>query len=139
MRRNFHAVMLDIASIMSRQALCQKRQVGCVLVDRQRRVLAMGYNGRPRGMPNCIGTTQCAGGCEGLHAEINAIMTTDADKIHACYVTTAPCWHCTKALAATQCREIWFADAGTEEPRAVNFWRGISLLHCWTHYENLMP
>ena len=103
--------MMKIAQAISERSTCARRQVGCVLTDRNGRVLSMGHNGVPRGHHHC--TERPCGGqgfasgqgleaCQAIHAEQNALMfCSDIEKIHACYVTTSPCEHCSKMLLNT--------------------------------------
>ena len=120
MRPTITETMQALAETLARRADCAKRQVGCVLVDEHNRILGAGYNGRPRGTPNCS-KAPCIG-CDGVHAEVNALLQADPDRIRVAYVTHAPCWHCVKALANTMCHTIVFADMSTEEQRSVNLW-----------------
>jgi dCMP deaminase len=70
-----------LAHLASRRSNCMKRRVGCILTLNNR-VLATGYNGTPRGLPNCLdgGCGRCNSGkkagfnlseCLCLHAEEN--------------------------------------------------------------------
>lgn len=58
---------MRLASLASLRSNCMKRRVGCVLV-RERRVVATGYNGTPRGVRNCNegGCGRCNGEGDGL-------------------------------------------------------------------------
>ena len=89
MRPALDTTMIAIAQILAQRATCSKLAVGCVLTDRQGRILATGYNGVPRGCPHCIdvpcpGANAPAGAdlCEAVHAEQNALLQCkDIDKI----------------------------------------------------------
>lgn len=70
-----------------------KRRVGAILV-RQNRVLATGYNGTPRGLPNCNagGCSHCnytdksnliSNECLCLHAEENALLEAGRERVGA--------------------------------------------------------
>jgi dCMP deaminase len=80
-----------LASLASRRSNCMKRRVGAVLV-RQNRVLATGYNGTPRGLPNCNegGCSHCnltnkinlvTNECLCLHAEENALLEAGRERV----------------------------------------------------------
>lgn len=112
---------LDLATLVAQRATCARRQVGCVLVNKQGHILATGYNGPPRGFQHCTHETPCAGAalpsgtgleaCEAVHAEQNAMLQCrDVELIDTCYVTTAPCVTCTKLLLNTSCRRIVFVN-----------------------------
>ncbi len=107
-----------LAKLVALRGTCPRRRVGCVLVDDRRRVLATGYNGAPRGIPHCgqEGST-CYGAslpsgsglevCQAIHAEQNALLQcTDPDRVHAAYVTVAPCSTCAKLLLNTGMKRL---------------------------------
>lgn len=137
MRPILFDTMLAVARQLAMRAECQKRQVGCVLLDKQLRIIGSGYNGRPRGMSNCTGSDVCRNGCEGVHAEINALLQCKGDDVTVAIVTHAPCWHCTKALINTACHMLYFGDASTADPRAETLWlnagRAWQQAHTSTH------
>ncbi len=102
---------IQIAHLVKTRATCPRRQVGAVLV-RDRRILATGYNGSPRGLPHCppLGPENdwpegCmrAGHCiRSLHAEQNALLQAAMMGV-ACsdatmYVTCLPCNTCAKMI-----------------------------------------
>lgn len=126
-RIGFDEICLLVAHVISQRGTCARRQVGCVLTDVKNRIIATGYNGRPRGWPHClddgsVDAYACAGvsapsgvdldGCEAIHAEQNALLQCDnVDLVHTCYVTVSPCVACVKLLLNTGCRRIVFAQA----------------------------
>lgn len=105
MRPSLDETMLGVALVLAARASCYKRQVGCVLVDGSGRIIGTGYNGRARGLMNCE-QLACGASCEGVHAEINALLQSRADWAHTAYVTCFPCWHCAKSLLNSGCKEI---------------------------------
>jgi dCMP deaminase len=128
---------LQIAAVMAQRGTCIRRQVGCVLVDKEGFILATGYNGVAAGRRHCI-TNPCPGAeassgerldeCEAIHAEQNAILRlSDPRKVYSAYCTTSPCISCVKLLLGTSCQrivfkelyahpqsEIWWKEAGRE-------------------------
>lgn len=107
-----------MARLVSERSTCARRQVGCVLVDSHRHVLATGYNGVPAGWRHCT-DHPCpgAGGasgeqldlCEAIHAEQNALLQCeDVQTIWTAYCTDSPCITCVKLLLNTACRRIVF-------------------------------
>lgn len=122
-----------MARLVASRATCSRRQVGCVLVNARRHVLATGYNGPPAGFPHCI-DEPCAGAglpsgtgleaCQAIHAEQNALLQChDVYAIDAAYVTTAPCVTCTKLLLNTSCRRIVFSQHYPHAAEASALWR----------------
>jgi dCMP deaminase len=76
-------------------------KVGAVVVDAKRRVIAMGYNGFPRGVDDsperyADRPTKYA---HVVHAELNAILNA-LGPVEGCtlYVTLEPCTTCAKAI-----------------------------------------
>lgn len=111
---------LSMARLVSTRSTCVRRQVGCILVDKNNFVLATGYNGVGKGQVHCI-TTPCAGAnfprgkgldkCEAIHAEQNALLQCkDTQKISKAYITMSPCITCGKLLLNTSCQEIIFSE-----------------------------
>lgn len=110
-RPSWDSYFMQIASLVATRATCPRRQVGAVIV-RDRRILATGYNGAPRGLPHCPDggpdhdwPTGCmkAGHCiRSLHAEQNALLQAAMIGVPcagaAMYVTCQPCNACAKMI-----------------------------------------
>lgn len=137
-------VYLQMAETLATRGTCPRRKVGCILTDRDGRVLSMGYNGVPAGQPHCSdpcsGST-CKGAsypsgqglefCEAIHAEQNAIlMLPDPRDLHTAYCTTFPCNSCIKLLLGTNCQRIVYRE-GYPHGESVSWWklRGRSIIH----------
>ncbi len=120
---------LIMARLVSRRSTCARRQVGCVLVDEHKHVLATGYNGVASGKTHCTDKpcpgAKCKPGenldlCEAIHAEQNAILQCkDSQKIRTAYITTAPCVTCTKLLLNTSCKTIVFIESYPNSGRKI--------------------
>lgn len=116
MRPDLDTTFMEIAQVLARRGSCAKLQVGCVLVDDDGHIVATGWNGRPRAMGNCH-ETPCQEGCNGIHAEVNALLRAQG-KARVAYVTHAPCWHCMKTIANSGVWRIVYADSATLEDRS---------------------
>lgn len=104
---------MEIAHLVATRATCPRRSVGAVLV-KERRILATGYNGAPRGISHCPNDGQgqfneWPGGClkaghciRALHAEQNALLSAAMIGTPCAgatiYVTCQPCNMCAKML-----------------------------------------
>ena len=103
---------LKIAEVVASRSSCTRRKVGAVIV-RDHYILATGYNGTPKGLPNCDegGCPRCAGNapsgtslteCLCSHAEENAIVQAayhgTAIVGGEIYCTITPCIHCAKMI-----------------------------------------
>lgn len=125
MRPSRDQYFMDMARHVATRSTCARRSVGCVVVDFMGRVLSTGYNGVPPGYQHCT-DVPCAGAnlpsgtgldiCQATHAEINALLfCSDIRKIHAVYITTAPCMSCIKAIMASSCSDIIFGEPYSDE------------------------
>jgi len=125
---------LTMAKLVSLRGTCARRQVGCILVDKDRHILATGYNGVPKGVRHCI-DVPCPGlkhagdptkldECEAIHAEQNAILQCkDVREIFYCFVTVSPCTSCVKLLQNTNCKSIIFSEE-YKDTNARRLWKG---------------
>lgn len=111
-RLSWDEYFMQIAHLVAKRATCLRRAVGAVLVM-DKRIIATGYNGPPRGLRHCTETgclrTQLnipSGErheiCRGLHGEQNAIIQAAVHGISiegaTLYCTTQPCVICSKML-----------------------------------------
>lgn len=98
----FMAMAYQLASLST----CPKRQVGCILLDKNLRVIGSGYNGVVSGAQHCNGED-----CNCVHAEINALDNCKT-RIDVTYVVTtcAPCSDCFSALSNWPIETIYFAE-----------------------------
>lgn len=141
-RLGVHDYFLLMARLVALRGTCLRRKVGCVLVDKKRRVLATGYNGTPAGQPHC-GDPDCLcdgqryrsgeglDACYATHAEQNALLQcTRPDDVHDAYVTVTPCVTCAKLLLNTGVRVViaWEAYAHDEETKKILNASGVKLV-----------
>ena len=103
--------------MVASRSTCDRAMVGCVLVNRDHRIVSTGYNGSVSGNPHCddVGHTMRGGHCIAtIHAEMNAILYCAKEGIPTkgtiCYVTHFPCLNCTKALIQAGICEIIYKD-----------------------------
>jgi len=81
---------------------CRRDKVGCVVFPKDfSRVVAIGYNGPPRGCDNgsCSGEE---GLCGCAHAETNAMVSGLVGEGLVLFSTRSPCIHCGCAIANCQ-------------------------------------
>jgi dCMP deaminase len=95
---------LGIAEAVSKRASCPRFSVGAVIVDKNNRILATGYNGAPSLQEECteIGCNIIDDHCKrAVHAEINAYRYIPFEKAYLSsrlYVTLEPCDRCNQIL-----------------------------------------
>ena len=111
---------LKMARLVSTQATCPRRAVGCVTVNKHGHVLSTGYNGVPSSYVHCI-DHPCGGEgfksgeglevCMATHAEQNAMLQCrDVMTISTMYLTLTPCITCAKLIANTSCRKVIYSE-----------------------------
>ncbi len=83
---------LDIAETVSKRSTCLRKQYGAIIVKNDI-IISTGYNGAPRGRKNCSDLQYCMRNklgiprgeryelCRSVHAEANAIIAADRDKM----------------------------------------------------------
>ena len=110
-RISWDEYFMSMAELASRRSTCLRRHVGAVIV-RDNQVLSTGYNGAPKGLPNCCDLNECLRKklgipsgerhelCRAVHAEANAITQCAVNgtscKGSTLYVTA--CIMCTKQI-----------------------------------------
>ena len=115
---------MRMAYLASTRSTCTRRKVGAVIV-KDKRILATGYNGPPKGLAHCD-ITGCIREdlnvpsgerhelCRGLHAEQNAIIQAAVHGVSikdaTIYVTNHPCVVCAKMLINAEIKEIVYAE-----------------------------
>lgn len=125
MRISKNAYYLNIAKAVAARSTCLRRQYGAVIVAGDE-IIATGYNGSPRGEPNCCDAGECYcskhstpvdsraaehggqyGACVAVHAEQNAIISASRRDMRgavlylACLddsVDPAPCNYCDRMI-----------------------------------------
>eukprot|EP00172_Hildenbrandia_rubra_P004564 Plantae.Rhodophyta-Hildenbrandia_rubra.ctg9445.p1 GENE.Plantae.Rhodophyta-Hildenbrandia_rubra.ctg9445~~Plantae.Rhodophyta-Hildenbrandia_rubra.ctg9445.p1 ORF type:complete len:338 (+),score=33.54 Plantae.Rhodophyta-Hildenbrandia_rubra.ctg9445:290-1303(+) len=126
-RPSWDSYFMSLARLASERTNCMKRRVGCV-IERDRRVVATGYNGTPKGLKNCG-----AGGCERcnrnakrgigldlclcLHAEENALIEAGRERCtgSTLFTTLYPCMSCAKKIVqAGVSRVVYSAKYATD-------------------------
>jgi len=128
-RPSWDEYFMEITQLVAKRSTCLRRAVGAVLV-KDKRIVATGYNGTPRGLRHCseTGCLRAQLGipsgerheiCRGLHAEQNAIIQAAVHGVcvsdSVLYCTTQPCVICTKMLINAGIRTIKFAGAYPDE------------------------
>ncbi|MFH1847908.1 MAG: cytidine/deoxycytidylate deaminase family protein [Candidatus Omnitrophota bacterium] len=125
---------LGIAELVAKRSTCLRRDVGVVLV-KDKRILATGYNGAPSGIEHCeeagcirqkmnIPSGERHELCRGLHAEHNAILQAALHGVTTngavMYITTQPCIICAKMIINAGIKEIIF-KGGYPDKMAMRF------------------
>lgn len=111
-RPSWDEYFMQIAREVATRSTCLRRHVGAIVV-REKRILATGYNGPPRGLPHCedVGCLRQQRNvpsgerhelCRGLHAEMNVLIQAARFGVSieggALYCTNHPCVLCAKMI-----------------------------------------
>lgn len=126
MRQSWNEYFITLAKTVSARGTCDRAYVGCVLVNKDHRIVSTGYNGSVAGNPHCdeVGHTMRDGHCIAtIHAEMNALLYCAKEGISVkgctCYVTHFPCLNCTKALIQSGIAKIYYHEAYNIDPYAL--------------------
>ena len=121
---------MKVAEAVALRGTCDRAYVGAVLVEGEKNIIAMGYNGAPSGEPHCdeVGHLMVNGHCtRARHAEENCLSKIDLFTTHGyltLYVTHYPCMKCVHEilrarmnglpLAKIVYRSPYRSDGGTD-------------------------
>lgn len=124
-RLSWNEYFMEICEMVAQRSTCDRAFVGCVLVNKDNRIVSTGYNGSIGGNPHCdeIGHTMRDGHCIAtIHAEMNALLYCAKEGISVkdskAYVTHFPCLNCTKALIQAGISEIYYKNDYRVDPYA---------------------
>ncbi|RME63652.1 MAG: cytidine deaminase [Nitrospirae bacterium] len=130
-RPSWDEYFLEIARVVASRSTCLRRRYGAVIV-KDKVIVSTGYNGAPRGAPNCVDTGKCvrkelnipAGQryelCVAVHAEQNAIINGPPERMKdaTIYITGIeedgslaegkPCLLCRRMIRNAQIKEVVF-------------------------------
>lgn len=89
---------LEMAKLVASWSKDPAHKVGCVLVDENRRVLSIGYNGPPKNVLDLYETKE-EKNARTIHAEANAILFARGTQPHTAYIYPFyPCSSCCALL-----------------------------------------
>lgn len=122
---SWSAYFMGIALLSAQRSKDSNTQVGACIVDRENKIVSVGYNGMPSGcsddqMPwereGAFLETKYPFVC---HAELNAILNSTASTLKDCtlFVTLFPCNECAKAIIQSGIRHVVYLEnkyAGTD-------------------------
>ena len=126
---NWDEYFMGIAVLSSLRSKDPNTKVGACIVDKDHKVVSIGYNGMPRGVDENKVSWNRGEGLDSkylyvCHAEFNAILNTrNGAALEGCtlYVTLFPCNECAKAIIQKGIKEVVYLDnkyANTTETQA---------------------
>lgn len=117
-RPSFDEYFLGIADAVAVRGDCVSRQIGAVIVGKDRRIVSTGYNGVPPNSEGCLSSpcpratapSKCPGysDCRSTHAEANALLYADYAKCvkATLYISDKPCEACLKLIKAARIKRV---------------------------------
>lgn len=131
-RPSWDEYFMKLAALVGERSTCLRHNIGAVIV-RDKRLIATGYNGSAKGMPNCVevgclkdelGIKTGTGHetCRAVHAEQNAIIQGASHGISVdgttMYCTHTPCTLCARMIVnAGIVRVVSYHDYSDESAR----------------------
>src|SRR5574344_379908 len=126
---NWDETFMTMAKVASMRSKDPSTQVGAVIVDKDNRILSVGYNGAPNGFDDVDFPwskeddellTKYPYVC---HAELNAISNFNGNKMSLrgakIYVTLFPCNECTKLLIQNGIKEVIYESDKHKDSNSV--------------------
>lgn len=131
-RLDWHRYGIGLAKAAATRADCTRRQVGAVLMLKDRSISVTGYNGGPSGGPSCL-AGECprglltheelpadspydsgGGTCIALHAEWNVLLRSSWQNMTGAtlYITEEPCHLCYTLIRGTKIARVVFLRDG---------------------------
>ena len=107
-----YEVYMRMAEELAKRSTCARLQVGTVVTDAHlENVLAIGYNGNARGLPNHCDST-VPGQCGCIHSEVNALIKAPGSvKDKVVFVTNSPCVMCAKLIINSGVTHVFYRHA----------------------------
>lgn len=123
-RPSWDEYFMEITRLVAKRSTCLRRNVGTLIV-KDRRILATGYNGVPKGLSHCldVGCLREKYGvppgerhelCRGIHGEQNAIIQAATSGISienaVLYTTHYPCSLCIKMILNASIQRVYYLE-----------------------------
>ena len=123
-RPSWDEYFMEITKLVATRSTCLRRKVGAIFV-RDKRILATGYNGAPKGLKHCeeigclrerlkIPSGERHELCRGVHAEQNAIVQAATSGVNlegaTLYSTTYPCILCSKLIINARVKKVIYLE-----------------------------
>jgi dCMP deaminase len=104
-------VYMRMAEELAKRSTCSRLQVGTVVTDpRLENVVAIGYNGNAKGLPNRC-DSKVPGQCGCIHSEVNALVKAPGSiKDKVVFVTSSPCVMCGKLMINSGVTHVFYRE-----------------------------
>ena len=120
----YRTLYMDIAERVAQMSYAERLKVGAI-IEKDGRIISIGFNGMPSGMDNICEHCFVAGNGtydhvqlvtrkEVIHAERNAIdklsSSNESGKNAVMYITHSPCLECSKSIHTSGIRAIFYKE-----------------------------
>ena len=105
---------LKMAFVARERSKDPRTQVGCIIVDKNQRVIAAGYNGMPAKINETVDLWQPPKKYQYvIHAEANALIHAPREELKnaTLYTTHLPCQECAKLIVAAGIKQLYYCYA----------------------------
>ena len=106
-------VFMNIAKEVATLSHCSRSKVGAV-IELDGNVVSFGFNGTPKGMPNCCEDNNNTTLPYVIHGESNALLkaakTGHSTKGGTLYLTLSPCLECSKLIMQSEIRRVIYLE-----------------------------
>lgn len=102
---------MSLTLLTAMNSTCSRLSTGAVIVSFDGKVLSLGYNGCPSGLPHCKDVNkEKVTPCRCIHSEQNAVIhCNESWKVEKkIYVTDTPCYSCMKLVLASSIKEVYY-------------------------------
>lgn len=127
-RPSWDEYFLQIAEVVALRSVDAKTQVGCIIVDGDKRIVSTGYNGTPPGFDDSqIDWFQDTKHPYIIHAEQNALIRADGLKLKnaTLYCSYSPCSECAKNIASAGIARVVYRNLYVDKKNQV---QGVDVL-----------
>lgn len=144
---------MGVAMLSAMRSKDPNTQVGACIVNKNNKIMSVGYNGFPCGCSDEDFPWERKAECETdtkypyvCHAELNAILNNAGGDLHGCkvYVALFPCNECAKAIIQSGISEVvYLSDKYADTPltkasRKMLEAAGVKLTHLETNRKELL-
>lgn len=114
---DWHTFFMNTAILSSMRSKDPNTQVGACIVDKENKIISVGYNGFPSGCSDDLFPWSNNSNVEEenkyayvIHGEMNAILNKNSASLKDCiiYTTHFPCRECTKVIIQSGIKEIHY-------------------------------
>nr|XP_021190463.2 deoxycytidylate deaminase isoform X2 [Helicoverpa armigera] len=111
---------MAVACLAAQRSKDPDTQVGACIVNKDNRIISIGYNGLPNGYPDDEFTWAKKDKLYVCHAEMNAIVNKNCSDVKGChiYVNLFPCNECAKIIIQSGIRKVYYlSDEKNDKPK----------------------